>query len=63
MVIISGQQVVWCGDKAVCFGCGRTLHHLIDLSNQRIIADHDKRGCENDNKRFAIPLQQMIEVK
>ena len=55
--------VVWGGDKAVCLACGRTLTHLIDLDNQRIVADHDKRGCGNDDKRFVIPLQQMIEVE
>ncbi len=61
MSIMNGP-VVWGGDKVVCLGCGRALIHLIDSRNQRIVAKHDTRGCENDEKTFALPLQQMIEV-
>lgn len=55
--------VVWGGDKAVCLACGRVLTHSIDYDNQRIVVEHDIQGCGNDNKKFAVPLQRMVEVE
>jgi hypothetical protein len=57
------DPVVWAGDRAICLACDRTLAHLVDYGNQRIIVVHEGKGCVNDCKKFALPLQRMIEVE